>query len=115
MCIDTMPVKGYRDIKDSSAIFESLSTLEPSEVEAVHFRSFHSQHVALYFCSSASRRESFRPESLQLSRCGSVIGCARTERIPIIRCVRAQTVEGTRSRVLRLRDRNDIVSASSRN
>jgi len=66
MCIDTMPVKGYRDIKDFFAIFKPRlsSTFEPSEVEAVHFRFFHFQHVALYFCSSVSRRESFRPESL---------------------------------------------------
>jgi len=72
-------------------------TLGSSEVEAVHFRSFHhSRHVALYFCSFVSRRESFRPESLQLARCRSVIDYARTERIPIIRRVRAQTVEGIR-------------------
>lgn len=62
--IDTMsaPAKDYRGIRDPTATFRIMvSALGPLEVEAMHFRSFHSRHVALYFCSSVTRRASFRP------------------------------------------------------
>lgn len=117
VCIDTMgmPTKDYRGIKGPSATLELWlrSRTFRSGSSALPLLSFPARGFVLLFLRFAARVLSARNRCSSLAASPSS-GCARTERIPIIRRVRAQTVEGIRSRVSRLRDRNDV-PASSRN
>lgn len=76
-----------------------------SRSSALPFLSFPTRGFVLLFLWNAA--SSSVRESLQLASCKS-FDCARIKRVPIIRRVRAQTVEGICSRVSRPRD--DVLS-----
>lgn len=103
-----IPGKGCRGIKESFRGHRIMALL--SGLPKWKQRASASLILDTRLCAFVppKRREFFRPESLQLASCKSFVDRAHTKRVPIIRRVRAQTVEGICSRVSRLR--NDVSS-----
>lgn len=106
--MNDIPGKGCRGIKESFREHRIMALLSGFPKWKQHASASLIPDTRLCAFVPPKRREFFRPESLQLASCKSFVDRAHTKRVPIIRRVRAQTVEGICSRVSRLR--NDVSS-----